>query len=161
MTDRNHVAGRAGRIALASLALSLLVVSLAACGGGGGENEQAETTPPTAAPDVYTVQGIIEKLPQADGPDRSVYIHHQAIPGYKNKDGEIVGMQSMTMPFPVGPDVSLEDIMPGDPVEFTFEMAWEPQGHYEITAIRELPPGTAVDFDDGEAGQDDHEGHEH
>ena len=146
------------------LMLAVLPLALAACGGGGGDEEQqaAQTGEQAPQPDVYTVRGVVEKLPQADGPDKSLYVRHQAIAVYKDRSGNVVGMESMTMPFPVGPTVSLDGIAPGDPVEFTFEMVWEPQGRYQITALHELPADTQIEFDmpmhEGEHG---HEGHDH
>jgi Cu/Ag efflux protein CusF len=101
---------------------------------------------PAPAADAYTVRGIVEKLPQANGPDKEIYIHHAAVPGFKDEHGKVVGMMSMTMPFPVAPGVSLAGIAPGDPVEFTFTVAWRGEAGYRIVAIHRLPPGTAIDF---------------
>jgi Cu/Ag efflux protein CusF len=53
---------------------------------------------------------------------------------------------SMTMPFPVAEGVSLEGIAPGDAVEFTFEVTWQPRAGYRVTEIHELPAGTEIDF---------------
>ncbi len=128
------------RIGSALLATTLMLALLAGCGG--------KTATPTA--DMYTVRGVVEKLPQSDGPDRSLYIHHEPIPGYRDENGATVGMMAMTMPFPVAPGVSLDGIAPGDPVEFTFAVTWKPKSGYEITAIHELPPDTVIDFDGGQ-----------
>jgi hypothetical protein len=96
--------------------------------------------------DVYTVRGIVERLPQTSGPDRELYIHHAAIPGFRDERGKVVGMMSMTMPFPVASGVSLEGIVPGDPVEFTFTVAWQGNAGYRIVELHELPAGTEVEF---------------
>lgn len=136
--------------------LMLLGVVLAGCGGG-GDDEQAGD--PADAGDRYTVRGVVTKLPAESGGDKSMYIRHAPIPDYKNEHGEVVGMQTMTMPFPVGEGVSLEGVTPGDPVEFTFTVQWKPVGRYEIVSIEKLPAGTEIDFDGG--GHDGHDGHDH
>jgi Cu/Ag efflux protein CusF len=135
-----------------------LIATLAACGGNdeSATTEQAAASADPPGTDRYTVQGEVAKLPAETG-DTSLYIRHAAIPDYKNENGEVVGMSTMTMPFPVAEGVSIEGLDPGDPVEFTFTMRWKPQGHYEIVEITELPAGTEIDFDaGGDAG-----GHEH
>jgi Cu/Ag efflux protein CusF len=118
---------------------TLAVAALAAFAGCRGKA-------PVPHADVYTVRGVVEKLPQADGPDKNLYIHHQTIPDFRDEHGKVVGMMSMTMPFPVAAGVSLAGIAPGDPVEFTFTMSWGKPSGYQITRIEKLPPGTAVDF---------------
>jgi Cu/Ag efflux protein CusF len=123
---------------VAGVGVFALVFS-AVFGGCGGK-----TAPPVA--DVYTVRGVVEKLPQADGPDKNLYIHHVPIPGFRDEHGKVVGMMSMTMPFPVAAGVSLAGIAPGDPVEFTFTMSWKQPAGYQITQIHKLPAGTVVDF---------------
>ncbi len=99
--------------------------------------------------DVYTVRGVVERLPQAGGTDDGLYIHHAAIPGFRDEHGKVVGMMSITMPFPVAVGVSLAGIAPGDAVEFTFAVARKHPTGYEVVRIRKLPAGTAVDFNPG------------
>ena len=118
---------------------AVVVTAIAALGGCGGKA-------PAPAADVYTVRGVVERLPQGAGPDRSVYIHHESIPDFRDVHGEAVGMASMTMPFPLAAGVSLADIAPGDPVEFTFTVTWKPRTGYTITRIQKLPAGTVIDF---------------
>ena len=124
-----------GRIA-GVMALSVLAVVVGSCG--------REAPPPPA--DVYTVRGVVERLPQAGGPDSGLYIHHAAIPSFRDEHGKVVGMMSMTMPFPVAAGVSLAGIAPGDAVQFTFTVEWKRPAGYQLTRIEKLPPGTAVDF---------------
>lgn len=101
---------------------------------------------PVSVADVYTVRGVVEKLPQAEGPDRDLYIHHAPIPNFRDEHGQVVGMTSMTMPFPVADGVSLAGIAPGDPVEFTFAITWKAPAGYRVMRIHKLPAGTVVDF---------------
>jgi Cu/Ag efflux protein CusF len=118
--------------------VGVLAVAVSAALGCGGRA-------PAPVVDVYTVRGVVEKLPQAGG-DTNLYVHHAAIPGYRDDTGKVVGMMSMTMPFPVAAGLSLDGIAPGDPVEFTFRVMWRPHTGYEITGIHKLPAGTVVDF---------------
>ena len=117
----------------------LAVAVLAAFGGCGRKS-------PVSVADVYTVRGVVEKLPQAEGPDRDLYIHHAPIPNFRDEHGKVVGMRSMTMPFPVADGVSLAGIAPGDPVEFTFAVSWKQPAGYQVMRIHKLPAGTVVDF---------------
>ena len=124
-----------GRIA-GAVTMSVLAAVVGSCG--------REAPPPPA--DVYTVRGVVERLPQAGGPDSGLYIHHAAIPSFRDEHGKVVGMMSMTMPFPVAAGVSLAGIAPGDAVQFTFTVEWKRPAGYQLTRIEKLPPGTAVDF---------------
>ncbi len=117
-----------------------LAVAVSAASGGCGRKV------PVSVADVYTVRGVVEKLPQAGGPDRDLYIHHAPIPGFRDEHGKVVGMRSMTMPFPVADRVSLAGIAPGDPVEFTFAITWKAPAGYQVMRIHKLPAGTTVDF---------------
>ena len=102
----------------------------------------------------YTVRGQVVMVPSADRPFDDLQIRHEAIPDYKNRDGEVYvnskgvrGMVTMMMPFPVAAGVSLEGIEPGDKVEFVFVTTWgEDYPEYEITEIRELPADTELNF---------------
>ena len=120
--------------------VGVLAVAVSAGFGGCGR------TPPVSVADVYTVCGVVEKLPQAEGPDRDLYIHHAPIPNFRDEHGKAVGMRSMTMPFPVADGVSLAGIAPGDPVEFTFAVSWRQPAGYQAFRIRKLPAGTVVDL---------------
>lgn len=123
-------------VASAGVLAAAIFAMLGGCGGNA----------PAPAADVYTVRGVVAKLPQADGRDGDLYIHHVPIPGFRDERGKVVGMMSMTMPFPVAAGVSLAGIAPGDPVEFTFTVAWKQPVGYQVIRIQKLPAGTVVDF---------------
>lgn len=128
--------------ALAAVTLLLL----AACGGeppadrSGGEPE----TPPDQT---YTVRGQLVALPGRDASQRRIRVRHEAIPEFVGVEGEVVGMASMTMPFPLADDVSLEGLETGDKVEMTFEVRWDGSEPLRVVELRELPPGTTLDFE--------------
>lgn len=123
-----------------SVVAGVLAVAVSAAFGGCGRKA------PVSVADVYTVRGVVEKLPQAGGQDRDLYIHHAPIPDFRDEHGKVVGMRSMTMPFPVAEGVSLAGLAPGDPVEFTFAISWKQPAGYQVVRIRKLPAGAAVDF---------------
>jgi Copper binding periplasmic protein CusF len=95
----------------------------------------------------YTVRGQVRQLPDPANPAASgLYISHEAIDDWAGRSGEVEGMDPMNMSFEVAEGVSLEGIQPGDIVEFTLHADWEASPPVEITALRELPPGTRLVF---------------
>lgn len=127
---------RRGRRSIALSLVSLLAAPLlVACGA----------PEPPRAPDVYRVRGIVRQLPTT-GHARDLHVRHEAIPSFLGSDGEIVGMESMTMPFPLA-DASLGDgLEVGDKIELEFEVRWD-EGHpLRVTAIEELPFETQLNF---------------
>ncbi len=98
----------------------------------------------TTAPDAsYTLRGVIDTLPQATGPDKYIKIHHEELPTFKNKKGEVVGMPEMIMDFEqIAPEVRVEEFKAGDVVEFTFEVRWSPRVVTRVTQMRKLEAGT-------------------
>ena len=110
----------------------LAVLSLAGCSGG---NESGRT---------YTVRGQVTQLPDPGNPGTGLYLNHEAIDDFVGRDGEMVGMDPMTMPFLVDEEVPLEGIGVGDVVEFKLHVDWGAETEAEIVGIRELPPGTKL-----------------
>lgn len=132
-------------IAFVSLALIVAGVGLLAVMPGCSEAEPAPNGPrgrgPVAA--TYTTRGKIEALPSASG---DLSILHEPIPEFKDKDGTVVGMGTMSMPFPLAAGVSLDGLSVGDAVEFDFSVWWRPRVAYEVTRIVKLPPDTTLNF---------------
>lgn len=125
---------------------ALLVAALLGCGGD--ERAPAEEEPATPPDQSYSVRGEVVALPDARRPDdRQLRVRHESIPDFVGFEGEVVGMASMSMPFPLAADVDLEGVEPGDPVEMTFEVRWEGSPPIRIVELRELPPGTELDFE--------------
>ena len=118
------------------LLLPLLCLLAAGCSGRGDE----------ASGQHYTVRGQVKQLPDPRNPGTGLYVTHEAIDNWVGRSGEVEGMDSMTMPFPVDEDVSLDDIQPNDAIEFEVHVDWEADLAVEITSIRELPPGTQLVF---------------
>jgi Cu/Ag efflux protein CusF len=127
-----------GNVLRPFLLLALLPLLAAGCGGKGGEKASGNT---------YTVRARIAQLPTQDD---SLYLEHEPIDNYVARSGRVEGMDSMTMPFPVAKDVSLEGIQPNDIVEVQLHIDWDAEERQvEIISVRELPPDTRLHF--GEA----------
>jgi hypothetical protein len=113
----------------------LAVLSLAGCIRGEGGKESGRT---------YTVRGQVTQLPDPNNPGTGLYLNHEAIDDFVSRDGEMVGMDPMTMSFLVDEEVSLEGIGVGDVVEIELHVDWGAETEAEIVEIRELPPGTKL-----------------
>lgn len=86
---------------------------------GCGEGSTRDDSTPVQR---YDVDGVISRLP--DGAGTEFMIRHDEIPDFVNASGDTVGMNAMTMGFPVAEELSLEGFAPGDSVRFTFEVRW-------------------------------------
>jgi len=114
--------------------LLLAVLSLAGCSGG---RESGRT---------YTVRGQVVQLPDPNNPGTGLSINHEAVDDFVSRDGEVVGMDPMSMSFPVAAKVPLEGLQVGDVIEFKLHVDWGAQPEVEIVEIRELPAGTKLVF---------------
>jgi len=116
----------------------LVILSLAGCSEG--KEESGRT---------YTVRGQVTQLPDPANPGTGLYLNHEAIDDFVSRDGEMVGMDPMTMSFLVDEEVPLEGIGVGDVVEIELRVDWGAEttpGIAEIVGIRELPPGTKLTY---------------
>lgn len=114
----------------------LAVLSLAGCSG----KEE------TGTGRTYTVRGQVRQLPDPNNPGTGLYLNHEAIDDFVTRDGEMTGMDPMTMSFLVDEKVPLEGLQVGDVIEFKLHVDWESDAGAEIVEIRELPPGTKLVF---------------
>lgn len=112
----------------------ILLATLAACPGESGRGQ------------TYTVRGQVLQLPGPQDPG-ALTIDHEAIDGWVDRQGKVVGMYPMAMPFPFAKDVSLDGIRAGDKIEFTLRVDWQAETRQvEIVGLRKLPPNTELDF---------------
>lgn len=149
MTGRDTV--RTGPTTLPAV-LALALGTLAACSPPGTSPQGGQET--SATDQVYTARGEVKSVPDGSGgAGNHLRIHHEALPDFVGYDGEVVGMASMTMPFPAADDVEIGDLEVGDKIEFTFEMDWDGSPAYQIVEIRRLPPDTELDFGQEESEQ--------
>jgi hypothetical protein len=132
-------------LARACIGLACLGAGLGVCPIAGCENKPAKPAKVVAPVATYTVRGIVSALPdpaRKGSPD--LQLHHEAIPGFKDKDGTVVGMNSMPMPFPLADGVTLEGIALGDKLEVTFLVDWSLAPAHRVTAWKKLPPETEL-----------------
>ena len=122
----------------AALLGALGTIGLAISGCGEDSEPDASATSVVAE---YDVRGEILELPDAETGSR-LRIHHEAIPLFMSKKGEITGMDEMAMFFPLGEGVELSEYAVGDKVRFTMVVDWSP-GWY-IKTIEKLPPETEL-----------------
>jgi Cu/Ag efflux protein CusF len=121
------------------LLLALLPLLAAGCGGRAEEKAGGNT---------YTIRAKVQQLPTQE--NGGLMLEHEPIDNYVARSGRVEGMDSMTMPFPVAKDVSLEGIQAGDIVEVQLHIDWDAEERQvEIISVRELPPDTKLHF--GEA----------
>ncbi len=87
-----------------------------------------------------------EILGLPEGPNGELLLRHEAIDGFADRDGKKVGMDPMSMPFPVAEGLSLSGLAVGDVVRATLEVDWQQRSPAKITAIEKLPAGTQLTF---------------
>lgn len=115
-------------------------------------SKQAPPKPRTVANapvETYTTRGVVVALPdpkRKGSPD--LELHHESVPSLKDRDGTVVGMGEMTMPFPLAEGVTLEGVSVGDKLEVTFSVDWSRAPVHRVTAWKKLPPETELDFRD-------------
>jgi Cu/Ag efflux protein CusF len=131
---------RSAAVLAAALASLALLVAAAACRDGASSRQAASDA---AALRHYAVRGEIVKLPAPGTAEPQVMIRHEPIDDFADQSGKIVGMGAMTMPFDVGPGVSLEALRPGDKVEATLAVGWSP-AVLRIERLRKLPADTVL-----------------
>lgn len=117
-----------------------------ACAAEPPEAPEAEAVAEAEAPAVqrYEVRGVVGGLPTESSP--ALTVRHEAVPDFVDFEGEVVGMDSMSMPFPLADGVDITGIEPGDKVAFTLEVEWEGDVPYRISRIEELPAETELDL---------------
>jgi hypothetical protein len=143
--------GHAIRVALVGAAAIILIWGIFPAPQLAGCSSREPTLPP---PDqVYTARGRIMSLPRADQPLSELMILHEPIPAFVNKDGKVVGMDSMEMPFTPAKSVSLKGLGVGDVVDFTFEVRWNARPSSLLIRISRLPAGTELKLGTASSGQ--------
>lgn len=131
------------------LATAAVVALLTTCSrpqAGQASPKAPEPAAESAGAAVYTIRGEVRELPDPNDPLSGFYVRHEAVSGFRNIDGQVVGMDAMTMAFPVADDLSFEGISVGDPVQFTLKVDWNGDPLMLVTSIEKLPPGTRLDL---------------
>lgn len=121
---------------LIALVCASTVAALVGCG-----SQEAPAEPG----DRYQARGVVRQLPQPPG--QELYIHHEAIPTFKNMDGEVEGMGAMAMPFPIDAAPVPEGLKVGDKVSFEFEVNWTGSPPMRLLSLEVLPADTLLEFE--------------
>lgn len=136
------------RIRAFAAGLAVLTALVAACdrtttpsSTSGKPQESAPTSPPA----VYIVRGQVEDLPDPARPMSTFDLHHEAIDNFVGSDGTI-GMNAMSMTFPLAEGVSVNHLAKGDIVQVVFEVQWRPVIRYHVTKVTKLPADTKLEF---------------
>ena len=115
-----------------------------------GENQtgaDAPTSRELSPPDqVYTVRGRIVDLPDPNRPASGLLVLHEAIDDFVGRDGRVIGMDAMTMPFTPARELSLEGLAVDDYVELVFEVRWQAPPRSRVIQIRRLPDDTDLEL---------------
>lgn len=114
------------------LACALVLLLAAGCGPKQAAGERD-----------YTVRAQVVQPPDAK---TGLYIYHEAIDDWVGRDGQMTGMDTMAMPFPVAQGVALQGIEANDKVEVTLHVDWNAERPVEVTRVRELPADTKLEF---------------
>lgn len=133
---------------LGAVVFMALVAGVASSLTSAGCQKKAASTAIRKPDATYTVRGRVEMLPSKDKPQAEFMLHHEPIPTFKRPDGKL-GMDEMTMPFPVGA-ASLEGVAIGDKVEVDFGV-WNRSDRpgiekFELLSIRKLPADSELRF---------------
>lgn len=120
------------------------------------ESETSSSAETTRA-EIYEVRGEVVELPDPNDPTTGFYVRHEAIDEFRSMDGEIVGMDSMTMPFSVADEISFEGISVGDPITFRLTVDWDGDPMMQVTDIEKLPAGSELEYREARPPEDSEE----
>jgi hypothetical protein len=99
------------------------------------------------ADQTYTVKGVVEGFtPAADGQRAHASIRHEAIAAFVSREGRVVGMESMVMPFELADSVQGVTPTAGQKVELVLEVRWSGGPQLLITQMRTLPADTPLEL---------------
>ena len=118
-----------------TLFFAALLPTIPGCNGG-------DTEP--VYENIYTTRGIVIALP-GDKAYEELMVRHETIPDYVSMNGSI-GMEAMTMPFPLKDRSLLDGVAVGDKVEIIFGETFEPDFISGVISIKKLPETTVLDF---------------
>ena len=126
-------------------ALALLFLILIGCGGSERRSEQTDpisVTVPVVT--TYRVRGKVVSMPTVPGGD--VQLAHEAIPDLMDAEGNVLGMDAMTMFFALDEALQQEAFAIGDIVEFDLAVDWQGDPPAEVTWMSKLPEDTELTF---------------
>ena len=120
----------------------IAAVNLIGCSKPAAKPTPAATPAAAAArTDVYTTRGEVLAV-EADG---SAKVRHEAMPTFKDADGNVIGMKPMAMTFRPSPGASFADYKPGDKIEMKMTVKM-PDYDTTVAPVKKLPADTALDY---------------
>ena len=125
-----------------------IIAILGAIIAAGCSHGQRNDQPAGAASDarMYVIRGEVISVPQAGKPGTQFIVKHEPIDNFRDASGQIVGMNTMGMPFTPGKGVSLEGIRPGDKIEMRWVIQWKPEAKEYVESVQKLPAETQLRF---------------
>ena len=105
------------------------------------EGEEAKA--PAAEPERYTVRGVFKAYDEAS---KQMAIQHEAIPDFKNREGEKVGMMTMQMSFRTGEGVDAKSLTAEDKIQFEFVVEWDQKPAIKVLKFEKLPAETELEL---------------
>ena len=106
-------------------------------------DERVSQAPPAAT---YRVRALVRQLPDPESPGSQFLVRHEAIDDLVGFDGEVGGMDAMTMPFPLVDDGLLDGVEPGDKVTLVLEVDWPADIPVRVVDLEPLPDDTELEF---------------
>ncbi|HTP27298.1 MAG TPA: hypothetical protein VMK12_16805 [Anaeromyxobacteraceae bacterium] len=120
----------------------LLLAAIGLVMGPGCHGKKASRVPSQAKS--YTVRGEVVRGAKPEESGREILVQHEAIEDFVDRDGRVVGMATMIMPFEVEPSEA-KKLAVGDIVELRFSVDWD-RPSYRVEWVQKLPAGTPLDF---------------
>jgi len=117
--------------------LSLFAAVATACGGGG--------TGPAAPAETYRVRAQVVSF-EGTGDDMLVVLEHEAIDGFKNREGKPDRMPAMKMAFGIAPAVDRSALTAGSKQEVVFDAVWGREPMIRVTEAKRLPDETPLEL---------------
>lgn len=112
----------------------------------GCDSRNAPNAASSPADQTYTVRGRVVELADPTT-NHSLQIHHERIPTFVGKSGEVTGMKEMVMEFAwLAPKALPADLAVGDAIEMTFEVRWKSEPRTLVTKVMRLPPDTVLNL---------------
>jgi hypothetical protein len=88
----------------------------------------------------------VVRLPDSADSGVGFYVRHEAIDDFKDTEGAVVGMDAMTMQFPLSDPSLLEGLAVGDKVELTYLVDWQGDPMQDVGAVTRLSPEVELEF---------------
>jgi hypothetical protein len=94
----------------------------------------------------YHLRGEVVGAAAPGGAARLLTLRHEPVDDFADRQGKVVGMDYMTMSFPVARRVPLAGIGAGDVVAITLCVDWQADPEVAVTALHRLPAGTRLEL---------------